>query len=104
MVPRRLPAPWWRPLRFASRFLRTRERECIFTGLRLMRPSLSNFLMLKRELAMEISLASLGSSQMRPFPQSLMDAANLFCSFIDILPAEVLGAATFSVGAKAQDP
>eukprot|EP00444_Apocalathium_aciculiferum_P022927 CAMPEP_0183424064 /NCGR_PEP_ID=MMETSP0370-20130417/30030_1 /TAXON_ID=268820 /ORGANISM="Peridinium aciculiferum, Strain PAER-2" /LENGTH=56 /DNA_ID=CAMNT_0025608291 /DNA_START=112 /DNA_END=279 /DNA_ORIENTATION=+ len=46
LVPRRLPMPVWRPLRLASRFLRTRERECILTALRMMRPSLMSLRML----------------------------------------------------------
>lgn len=36
--------PMWRPLRLASKFLRTRERECMVTALRMIRPSLINFL------------------------------------------------------------
>merc|ERR1719254_383935 len=76
--------PVWRPLRLASKFLRTRERECIFTAFRMMRPSLINFLMLKREFAIEISFASLGSSQIRPLPHFLTSAAKRFCSFIDM--------------------
>merc|ERR1719188_1311530 len=74
----------WRPLRLASRFLRTRERECILTALRMMSPSLMSFLTLKRELAMEISLASLGSSQILPLPHFFTEAARRFCNFSDM--------------------
>merc|ERR1719359_41303 len=88
-VPRRLPVPVCRPLRLASRFLRTRARECIFTGLRLMRPSLINLRMLKRELAIEISLASLGSSQMRLTPHFFTEAARRFCNFNDMMLGEL---------------
>ena len=56
-------------------------------ALRMMRPSLMSFLTLKRELAMEISLTSLGSSQMRPRPHFLTEAARRFWSFMDPMAA-----------------
>merc|ERR1719161_3174860 len=84
-MPRRLPTPMCRPLRFASRFFVTRERECIFTALRMMRPSLRSLRMLKREFAMLISFASFGSNQIRPLPHFFTEAARRFCKLNDIL-------------------
>merc|ERR1719221_1820268 len=76
--------PMCRPLRFASEFFRTRERECILTALRMMRPSLISFRMLKREFAIEISFASFGSSQILPLPHFRTEAARRFWSFSDM--------------------
>eukprot|EP00411_Alexandrium_monilatum_P021092 CAMPEP_0175202736 /NCGR_PEP_ID=MMETSP0093-20121207/10706_1 /TAXON_ID=311494 /ORGANISM="Alexandrium monilatum, Strain CCMP3105" /LENGTH=103 /DNA_ID=CAMNT_0016495789 /DNA_START=130 /DNA_END=437 /DNA_ORIENTATION=+ len=74
----------WRPLRFASKFFRTRDRECIFTALRMMRPSLISFRMLKREFAMEISLVSFGSNHILPLPHFFTEAARRFCNLRDM--------------------
>lgn len=49
------------------------------TGLRMMRPSSTSLRIVWRELALEISLTSLGSSQILRFPQPTTDAARRFC-------------------------
>jgi hypothetical protein len=48
------------------------------TGLRMMRPSLTSFRMVWRELALEISFTSLGSSQILFFPHPMTEAARRF--------------------------
>lgn len=57
---------------------RARDLECMVTGLRMMRPSATSFRIVWRELALEISLVSLGSSQILRFPQPTTDAARRF--------------------------
>lgn len=42
-VPRRLPRPMWRPFRRASALRQHLKREWMAIGLRMMRPSLTNF-------------------------------------------------------------
>jgi hypothetical protein len=49
------------------------------TGLRMMRPSAMSLRMVWRELALEISFISFGSSQILRLPQSATDAAKRFC-------------------------
>lgn len=49
------------------------------TGLRMMRPSWTSLRMVWRELALAISLVSLGSSQILRLPQPTTDAARRFC-------------------------
>ena len=49
------------------------------TCLRMMRPSETSLRIVWRELALEISLTSLGSSQILRFPQPTTDAARRFC-------------------------
>lgn len=49
--------------RRASANSRARKRECTLTGLRMIKPSLTKRRMFCRELALLISLTSLGSSQ-----------------------------------------
>ena len=44
-VPLRLPKPECLPLRLASAFLRVRALECTATGLRMIKPSLTNLRM-----------------------------------------------------------
>ncbi|KAI1181958.1 hypothetical protein F5B17DRAFT_226398 [Nemania serpens] len=58
---------------------RARDRECMVTGLRMMRPSLTSLRMVWRELALEISLTSLGSSQILRLPHPMTEAARRFC-------------------------
>ncbi|KAL2824645.1 hypothetical protein BDW59DRAFT_84298 [Aspergillus cavernicola] len=53
-------------------------RECMVTGLRMMRPSLTSLRTVWRELALEISLISLGSSQILRLPQPTTEAARRF--------------------------
>jgi len=48
------------------------------TGLRMMRPSEMSLRTVWRELALEISLTSLGSSQILRLPQSATEAARRF--------------------------
>ena len=78
-VPFRLPKPRWRPIRRAAVSSRARERECMVTGLRMMRPSDTSLRMVWRELACEISVVSLGSSQILRWPQPTTEAARRFC-------------------------
>merc|ERR1719318_1235461 len=63
LVPFLLPNPLWRPFRRASSLVRTRDLEWTATGFLMTRPSLISFLMFCLELALAISLISLGSSQ-----------------------------------------
>merc|ERR1719277_2719644 len=62
-VPFLLPKPLWRPFLLASLLAPTRDLEWTATGFLMTRPSLISFLTLARELALAISLISLGSSQ-----------------------------------------
>ncbi|KAH9421708.1 hypothetical protein DERP_001995 [Dermatophagoides pteronyssinus] len=79
-VPLRLPVPVCRPLRRASALRRTRARECTATGFRMIKPSLINLRMFCRELALEISLFSFGSSQTLFRPHLRTAAAKRFCN------------------------
>jgi len=78
-VPFLLPKPRCRPIRRAAVRDRARARECMVTGLRMMRPSSTSLRIVWRELALEISFTSLGSSQILRFPQPTTDAARRFC-------------------------
>ena len=78
-VPFLLPKPRWRPMRRAAVSSRARARECMVTGLRMMRPSWTSLRMVWRELALAISLVSLGSSQILRLPQPTTEAARRFC-------------------------
>ena len=78
-VPFLLPKPRWRPMRRAAVSSRARERECMVTGLRMMRPSATSLRTDCRELAAAISLASFGSSQILRWPQPTTEAASRFC-------------------------
>ena len=49
------------------------------TGLRIIRPSETSLRMVWRELALLISLTSLGSSQILRLPQPMTEAARRFC-------------------------
>ena len=77
-VPFLLPKPRCLPILRAAFSSLARARECMATGLRMMRPSLTNFRIVCRELAFEISLTSLGSSQILRLPQPTTDAARRF--------------------------
>ena len=77
-VPFLLPKPRCLPILRAAVSSRARDRECIVTGLRMMRPSATSFRIVWRELALEISLVSLGSSQILRFPQPTTEAARRF--------------------------
>jgi hypothetical protein len=78
-VPFLLPKPRCRPIRRAAVRARARARECMVTGLRMMRPSWTSLRMVWRELALAISLVSLGSSQILRLPQPTTEAARRFC-------------------------
>ena len=77
-VPFLLPKPLCLPIRRAAFSSRALARECMVTGLRMMRPSETNLRMVWREFALEISLTSLGSSQILRLPQPATDAARRF--------------------------
>ena len=74
----RLPKPRWRPIRRARFSSRARERECMVTGFLMMRPSETSLRIVWRELALEISDTSLGSSQILRWPQPSTDDASRF--------------------------
>ena len=77
-VPFLLPKPRCLPILRAAVSSRARDRECMVTGLRMMRPSATSFRIVWRELAFEISLTSLGSSQIFRFPHPTTEAARRF--------------------------
>ena len=66
-------------MRRAACSSRARARECMVTGLRMMRPSAKSLRMDWRELAWPISCDSLGSSQILRWPQPPTEAARRFC-------------------------
>merc|ERR1711908_190626 len=78
--PMRLPVPVWRPLALAARCLRWLYRECTLVGFLMTRPSFASLRIFRREFAMEISLTSLGSSQILRIPHFNTEAARRFCS------------------------
>ena len=78
-VPFLLPKPRCLPSLREAVSSRARDRECMVTGLRMMRPSATSLRMVWRELATEISLTSLGSSQILRFPQPMTEEARRFC-------------------------
>lgn len=77
-VPFLLPVPVCRPFLLAAWFSRTRNRECMTVGFLTMRPSAKSLRMFWRELALEISVVSLGSSQILRLPQPRTLAARAF--------------------------
>ena len=77
-VPFLLPKPRCRPILLAAFSSLARALECMATGLRMISPSLTNFRIVCREFALEISLTSLGSSQILRLPQPTTDAARRF--------------------------
>ena len=77
-VPFRFPNPLCLPMRLAAVRALARARECIVTGLRMMRPSLTSLRTVWRELAFEISLISFGSNQILRLPQPTTAAARRF--------------------------
>merc|ERR1719469_1264887 len=74
------PVPAWRPLRWAACHAFAREREWIWTCLRITRPSFANLRMFLRELARATSLVSLGSIQTLFLPHFSTEDASLFYS------------------------
>jgi len=85
LVPFLLPKPRCRPIRRAAVSSRARARECMVTGLRMMRPSETSLRMVWRELALEISLISLGSIQTLFLPHLRTAAESRFCSRIVLI-------------------
>merc|ERR1712051_786691 len=85
LVPFLLPKPVWRPLRLASVLSRTREREWTATGFLMTRPSLMSLRIFCLELALEISLISLGSNQTLFLPHFITEEASLFCNFNELI-------------------
>ena len=75
--------PVCRPFLLASFRKATRAREWTTVGFLIMRPWRSRRAILRRELAREISLISLGSSQILRSPHFSTDAARRFWSFKD---------------------
>ena len=80
--------PVCRPLRLASFRSVTRARECTTAGFFIMRPSLYNLLIFRRELAKAISLLSFGSNHIFRRPHFNTDEANRFCNFKE---TEIMG-------------
>ena len=78
-----LNSPVWRPFLLASNRAFTRLLECTTAGFFMIRPSFSKRAMLRRELAKEISLISLGSNQILRFPHLRTEAARRFWSLRD---------------------
>lgn len=77
-VPFLLPKPRCLPILLAAVRARDLARECMVTGLRMMRPSEMSLRTVWRELALEISFTSFGSSQILRLPQPATDAARRF--------------------------
>ena len=65
-------------MRRAAVSSRARARECMVTGFLMMRPSEMSLRTVARELALEISLTSLGSSQILRLPQPATALARRF--------------------------
>lgn len=78
-VPFLFPNPRCLPILLAAVNSLARARECIVTCLRIMRPSETSLRIVWRELALEISEVSLGSSQILRLPQPTTEAARRFC-------------------------
>merc|ERR1719356_69442 len=85
LVPFLLPIPVCLPFLRASVLSRTRDLEWTATGFLITKPSLMSFRMFWRELALAISLISLGSNQTFFCPHFMTDAANRFCSFKELM-------------------
>lgn len=77
-VPFLFPKPRCLPIRRAAVNSRARARECIVTCFRMISPSDTSLRIVWRELALEISLTSFGSSQILRLPHPTTDAASLF--------------------------
>jgi hypothetical protein len=77
-VPFLLPKPRCLPMRRAAVSSRARARECMVTGFLMMRPSEMSLRTVARELALEISVTSLGSSQILRLPQPATALARRF--------------------------
>merc|ERR1719318_1420464 len=88
LVPLRLPKPVCLPFLRASVFSRTRDLEWTATGFLITRPSLMSLRMFCLELALAISLISLGSSQTLLRPHFITEAASRFCSLSDDMVAD----------------
>merc|ERR1719150_881106 len=87
LVPLRLPKPVCLPFLRASSFLRTRDLEWTATGFLMTRPSLMSLRMFWRELALAISLISLGSNHTLFLPHFMTPAARRFCSLRELMMA-----------------
>lgn len=73
----------WRPFLLASSLAVTRLLEWTTAGFFMIRPSFCKRATLRRELANEISLISLGSNQILRFPHLRTEAARRFWSLRD---------------------
>jgi hypothetical protein len=78
LVPFLLPRPLCLPIRREVASSRARARECMVTGFLMISPSLTSFRIVWRELALEISFTSFGSSQTLRLPQPITEAARRF--------------------------
>merc|ERR1719508_215 len=87
LVPFLFPNPVWRPFLLASSFLRTRDLEWTATGFLMTRPSLMSLRIFWRELALAISLISLGSNHTLFLPHFMTPAARRFCSLRELIAA-----------------
>jgi len=74
------------PFAFASSLKCLRALECTTTGFLMIRPCWCNRAIFRRLFAREISLVSLGSSQILFFPHFRTDAARRFCSLRETNP------------------
>merc|ERR1719273_2875326 len=84
-VPFLFPNPVWRPFLLASSFFLTRDLEWTATGFLITRPSLISFLMFCLELALAISLISLGSNHTLFLPHFMTPAARRFWSLRELM-------------------
>ena len=78
LVPFLFPVPVCLPFLLAACMSLTRAREWMMVGLTMMCPSLRSLRTPDRELALEISVASWGSSQTFLLPTPAMSAAKLW--------------------------
>ena len=83
-VPFLLPGPECLPFLRASWRSLTRALEWTATGFPMIKPSLINFLTCWRELALAISFASFGSSQILFLPHFRMTEASRFCNLREL--------------------
>merc|ERR1712157_313833 len=94
-LPLLLPYPVCLPFALAAAASLAREREWMFSGFLITKPSLTSLRMFCLELAIEISLTSLGSNHTFLFPHLRTSAASLVCNLSATMVARRKGPSAF---------